>query len=390
VRGFLRSIKGTVRGAPAETPSATPKRREELSTRRLDATAVSAVNVSAYTFRTDRVCLQRRVLRTLQQQSTAERPQGGLSLWCQSTSRSMVLGIPTEDLQSIASVLAAGYLRDRDQLRRAASSLDGVSIDFSYCRCAVDRRSLPEARSGEAVRTVHPLGAAIVQANSHRCRSTRARRRCERKGVGGTDKGTTPRRRPVERNHLPRTRLQSRFGRPFDCMARIQGPAPVRKPAGRDYSFRLAFWLGTFELESLPLATAYPARGRTTTNLTAEFSAKPRHGGLHITMNIDDRWWTSRWAGSPEDKPPFGESRDTTGYPPDVADLAPVELTVAVVPYDEFQSLYRWKPWSAGVSLKRAQRTVKAHGWTIIETEPGVRDSFLSHKYAEVSHRPIE
>jgi hypothetical protein len=34
------------------------------------------------------------------------------------------LGIPTEDLQSIASILATGYLRHRDQLRRAASRLD--------------------------------------------------------------------------------------------------------------------------------------------------------------------------------------------------------------------------------------------------------------------------
>jgi len=42
--------------------------------------------VSVYTFRTLCVCLQRRVIRTLQQ-STAERPQGGLSLWFQSTAR---------------------------------------------------------------------------------------------------------------------------------------------------------------------------------------------------------------------------------------------------------------------------------------------------------------
>ena len=62
-------------------------------------------------------------LRALQQ-STAERPRGGLSLWCQSTSRSIVLGIPKEDLKSIASILAAGYLRHRDQLRRAVPRLD--------------------------------------------------------------------------------------------------------------------------------------------------------------------------------------------------------------------------------------------------------------------------
>lgn len=36
----------------------------------------------------------------------------------------IVLGIPTEDLQSIASILAAGYLRHRDQLRRAVPRLD--------------------------------------------------------------------------------------------------------------------------------------------------------------------------------------------------------------------------------------------------------------------------
>lgn len=34
------------------------------------------------------------------------------------------MGIPTEDLQSIASILAAGYLRHRDQLRRAVPRLD--------------------------------------------------------------------------------------------------------------------------------------------------------------------------------------------------------------------------------------------------------------------------
>src|SRR3984957_19877997 len=57
-------------------------------------------------------------------QSTAARPRGGLSLWCQSTARYIVLGVPTEDLKSIASILAAGYLRHRDQLRRAVPRLD--------------------------------------------------------------------------------------------------------------------------------------------------------------------------------------------------------------------------------------------------------------------------
>ena len=34
------------------------------------------------------------------------------------------MGIPTEDLKSIASILAAGYLRHRDHLRRAKTSVE--------------------------------------------------------------------------------------------------------------------------------------------------------------------------------------------------------------------------------------------------------------------------
>jgi hypothetical protein len=35
------------------------------------------------------------------------------------------LSIPEEDLKAIASILATGYLRHRDQLRRTTSPLDG-------------------------------------------------------------------------------------------------------------------------------------------------------------------------------------------------------------------------------------------------------------------------
>jgi hypothetical protein len=42
------------------------------------------------------------------------------------------LGIPTEDLKSIASILATGYLRHRHQLRRIASQLDSSATSSRH------------------------------------------------------------------------------------------------------------------------------------------------------------------------------------------------------------------------------------------------------------------
>jgi hypothetical protein len=167
---------------------------------------------------------------------------------------------------------------------------------------------------------------------------------------------------------------------------------PGTMPGWRDYSSSLTFGLGQFELESLPLARAYPAGRRTVSTLDAEFIVKPGTHGLQIVMRIDDVWWKARWTGSSTGKPSFSEHRDLFEYPDGPAgNLAHVELTVAVIPDAELQCLYDWSPTSAGVSLRRRRRATEAQGWTILDTPSGPgRCTFLSHKYAEVSHEPIE
>lgn len=166
---------------------------------------------------------------------------------------------------------------------------------------------------------------------------------------------------------------------------------PGTMPGWPDYSSRLTFGLGEFELESLPLAAAYPAGCRTVSTLTAEFIVKPGPHGLHIVMRINDIWWKARWAGSSAGKPSFSEHRDPFEFRNGPAeDLAHVELTVAVIPHAELQCLYRWRPTSASVSAGRRRRTTEALGWTILDSRGDQNSAhFLSHKCAEISHGPI-
>ncbi len=149
------------------------------------------------------------------------------------------------------------------------------------------------------------------------------------------------------------------------------------------YSSVLGFHFGRFELEALPLASAFPAACRGAgSSLKAGFWAEPRGAGVHILMDIDYTWWAARWANSSDTKPVFLREnveawRGAGGV---------VELTVAVIPYMELQRFYHWIPRWGTVSLRRRNRAMESLGWHADWVDGGV--AIYSHKYLDFHHGP--
>jgi hypothetical protein len=144
----------------------------------------------------------------------------------------------------------------------------------------------------------------------------------------------------------------------------------------------LGFHFGRFELERLPLAGAFPADCRGAgSSLKAGFWAEPRGAGLHILMDIDDKWWAARWADSTDAKPVFLRE-DVDSWE------GRVELTVAVIPYVELQCFYHWIPRRGIVSLRHRDRVMKSLGWHADPIDKGAAD--YSHKYLDFHHGPSD
>ena len=164
--------------------------------------------------------------------------------------------------------------------------------------------------------------------------------------------------------------------------ASFANPQP-REPRRQFYSSRLEFGFGRFDLESLPLAKAFPAgchagNGR----LKAGFWAEPRGAGVHVLMDIDYQWWTARWANPTDTKPLFLREdvqswRGAGGI---------VELTVAIIPYLELQRFYHWNPRWGVVSLRQRNRAMESLGWHADWIDEGA--AVYTHKYLDFHHGP--
>src|ERR1700674_151273 len=75
------------------------------------------------------------------------------------------------------------------------------------------------------------------------------------------------------------------------------------------------------------------------------------------------QWWKARWAESPAGKPSFSEHRDPFEFPDAPNErLANVELTIAVIPYTEFQFFYKWR-FALDVSARRRRKALKGLNW---------------------------
>ena len=145
----------------------------------------------------------------------------------------------------------------------------------------------------------------------------------------------------------------------------------------------LGFGFGRFELESLPLAGAFPAACRTAgSSLKAGFSAEPRGAGVHILMDIDYTWWAARWNNSSDAKPVF--LRENAQSWRGVGGI--VELTVAVIPYVELQCFYHWIPRRGIVSLRHRNRAMESLGWHADWIDNGA--VVYAHKYLDFHHGP--
>ena len=164
-------------------------------------------------------------------------------------------------------------------------------------------------------------------------------------------------------------------------------------PSRIDFSTAIKYPLARIDLDllGLPLALMYPAGCRTMGGLTAHFEIKPGRHGFQILMRINDQWWKARWAESPAGKPSFSERRDPFEFHngPNES-LANVELTVAVIPYAEFQRFYRWR-FALDVSARRRRKALKALNWTAEEHDFGGWSQFrtIEHVYVTVYHEPL-
>lgn len=154
-------------------------------------------------------------------------------------------------------------------------------------------------------------------------------------------------------------------------------------PDYKDYTPRLKHPLGQIDLRSLPLAAAFPAGcWGGNSRLKASFGIKPGRMGVQVFMRIDNRWWKQRWANSIHTKPPFTESSNWQGD---------IDLTVAVIPYAEFQFFYNFKPTWWSTSWKQRQHALKALGWKDQNYRiPGDQWVNISHRYLKVGHEALD
>ncbi len=162
------------------------------------------------------------------------------------------------------------------------------------------------------------------------------------------------------------------------------GTHVIAWPDWKTYTSRLEHFLAQIDLESLPLAAAFPAGCRAQNGkLNAWFGIKPGRMGLKVFMRIDEQWWKERWASSGGEEPPVVE---------DVESLdGTVTLTFAVIPDVELQYSYDWRPIRGSVSLKQRRRALEAFGWkSDYDQEYGIQGSGISHPYITVSHEPVD
>ena len=169
---------------------------------------------------------------------------------------------------------------------------------------------------------------------------------------------------------------------------------PISTPTRIDFSTAIKHTLARIDLDllGLPLALKYPAGCRTVDSLTAHCEIKPGRHGFHIMMRINDQWWKARWAECPTGKPSFSEYRDPFEFPDAPNErLANVELTVAVIPYTEFQCFYRWR-FTLDVSARRRRKALRGLNWKADEYDPSRWNQFrtIEHAYVTVYHEPVD
>jgi hypothetical protein len=160
----------------------------------------------------------------------------------------------------------------------------------------------------------------------------------------------------------------------------------VAWPAWKTYTSRLDVpCLTRVEVESLPLAKAYPARCRKANGkLRAALRITQNRTGISVVLELDDEWWAARWVDSPSVKPSLKEWIDPFS--------GVVQLTVATIPLAELQASYCWEPSVMKVSRGRRDRAREDFGWKedYKPIYPTVWGFGISHRYATVTHEPID